>query len=64
MKASREDDARQVRARIAELERDLIAVTPQGRHRRLDVGLELRNAKFRLECLEEGIAGVTRKGAR
>ncbi|BCG83446.1 hypothetical protein MesoLj113b_69880 (plasmid) [Mesorhizobium sp. 113-3-3] len=64
IKALREDDARQVRARIAELERDLIAITSQGRHRRFEAGLELRNAKFRLECLEECIEGVSEKGAR
>nr|WP_245445995.1 hypothetical protein [Mesorhizobium kowhaii] len=35
-----------VRARIAEPERDLIAPTPQGRHRRFEAGHELRNAKL------------------
>ncbi|MER9333084.1 MULTISPECIES: hypothetical protein [unclassified Mesorhizobium] len=54
----RQDDARQVRARIAELERDLIATTPQGRHRRFEAGHELPNAKFRLERLEECIAEI------
>ncbi|MBB6414204.1 hypothetical protein [Mesorhizobium sangaii] len=63
IKALRQDDAQQVRARIAELERDLMATTPQGRHRRFEAGLELRNAKFRLECLEECIAGISEKGA-
>ncbi|CCV03028.1 hypothetical protein MESS2_1000042 [Mesorhizobium metallidurans STM 2683] len=42
IKALRQDEARQVRARIAELERDLIAPTPQGRHRRFEAGHELR----------------------
>ncbi len=64
IKALRQDDARQVRARIAELEHDLMAITPQGRHRRFEAGYELRNAKFRLECLEECIAGISEKGAR
>ncbi|WP_245487635.1 hypothetical protein [Mesorhizobium sp. M4A.F.Ca.ET.022.05.2.1] len=64
IKALRQDDARQVRARIADLEHDLMAITPQGRHRRFEAGYELRNAKFRLECLEECIAGISEKGAR
>lgn len=59
IKALRQDEARQVRARIAELERDLIAPTPQGRHRRLEAGHELRNAKSRLARLEECISGNT-----
>lgn len=31
-----------LRARIAELERDLVAITPQGHHRRFEAGHELR----------------------
>ncbi|AZO42612.1 hypothetical protein EJ076_16705 [Mesorhizobium sp. M7D.F.Ca.US.005.01.1.1] len=58
IKALRQDEARQVRARIAELERDLMATSPQGRHRRHEAGHELRNAKFRLERLEECIAEI------
>ncbi|MET3583561.1 hypothetical protein ABID19_006626 [Mesorhizobium robiniae] len=60
----RQDDARQVRARIAELERDLIATTPQGRHRRFEAGHELRNAKFRLARLEQCIAEIPEKCRR
>lgn len=56
--------ARQVRARIAELERDLIAPTPQGRHRRSEAGHELRNAKFRLARLEECISEIPEKHRR
>ncbi|BCH19616.1 hypothetical protein [Mesorhizobium sp. L-2-11] len=56
IKALRQDEAREVLARIAELERDLIAPTLQGRHRRFEAGHELRNAKFRLARLEECIA--------
>ncbi|MER9274748.1 hypothetical protein [Mesorhizobium sp. M0643] len=61
IKALRQDDAQQVRAHIAELERNLIATTPQGRHRRFEAGNELRIAKFRLERLEECIAGIAEK---
>ncbi|UVK44679.1 hypothetical protein BPNPMPFG_000128 [Mesorhizobium sp. AR07] len=64
IKALRQDEARQVRARIAELERDLMATSPQGRHRRYDAGHELRNAKFHLERLEECIAEIPEKGER
>lgn len=64
IKRLRQDDAREVRARIAELERDLIATTPQRRHRRFDAGNELRIAKFRLERLEECIAGMAEKYGR
>lgn len=62
IKALRQD--RQVRARIAELERDLIAPTPQGRHRRFEAGHELRNAKFRLARLEECISERPEKHRR
>ncbi|RWM44985.1 MAG: hypothetical protein EOR85_30655 [Mesorhizobium sp.] len=63
IKALRQDEARQVRARIAELERDLMATTPMGRHRRFEAGHELCNAKFRLERLEECIAEMPRNVA-
>jgi len=59
IKALREDEARQVRARIAELERNLTAASPsQSRQQRHEAGHELRNAKFRLERLEECIAAM------
>lgn len=59
IKALRQDEARQVRARIAELERRLTAGTPTGgRQQRHEAGHELRNAKFRLERLEECIAAM------
>ncbi|MEO5759251.1 MAG: hypothetical protein ABIQ51_20580 [Mesorhizobium sp.] len=61
IKALRQDEARQVRARIAELERDLMATSPQGRNRRHETGHQLRNAKFRLERLEECIAEIPEK---
>jgi hypothetical protein len=61
IKEIRQDEARQVRARIAELERDLLTNSPQGRHRRFEAGHELRNAKFRLERLEECIAEIAKK---
>jgi hypothetical protein len=64
IKALRQDEARQVRARIAELERDLMATSPLGRHRRYEAGHELRNAKFRLERLEECIAEIPEKTER
>jgi hypothetical protein len=64
IKALRQDEARQVRARIAELERDLMATSSQGRHRRFEAGHELRNAKFRLERLEECIAEIPEKCER
>ncbi|PAQ05388.1 hypothetical protein CIT26_30165 [Mesorhizobium temperatum] len=64
IKALRQEEARQVRARIAELERDLMATTPQGRHRRFEAGHELRNAKFRLERLEESIPEIPEKCGR
>jgi hypothetical protein len=64
LNALRQEEARQVRARIAELERDLMAITPQGRHRRFEAGHELRNAKFRLERLEERIAEIQEKCGR
>ncbi|WP_246675228.1 hypothetical protein [Mesorhizobium sp. B2-3-4] len=54
----RQDEARQVRARIAELERNLTAASAQNRQRRHEAGHELRNAKFRLERLEECIAAM------
>ena len=57
IKALRQDEARQVRARIAELERNLTVASPsRGRQQRQEAGHELRNAKFRLERLEECIA--------
>ena len=59
IKALRQDEARQVRARIAELERNLTAASPSpGRQQRHEAGHELRNAKFRLERLEECIAAM------
>ncbi|TGQ66629.1 MAG: hypothetical protein E5V49_05225 [Mesorhizobium sp.] len=59
IKALRQDEARQVRARIAELESNLTAApSPHGRQKRQDAGHELRNAKFRLERLEECIAAM------
>ncbi|SJM34220.1 conserved hypothetical protein [Mesorhizobium delmotii] len=64
IKALRQDEARQARARVAELERDLIAATPQGRHRRFEAGHELRNAKFRLARLEECISEIPEKYRR
>ncbi|MER8402742.1 hypothetical protein NKI19_26790 [Mesorhizobium sp. M0751] len=64
IKALRQDDARQVRAHIAELERNLIATTPHGRNRRFDAGNELRIAKSRLERLEECIAAIAEKCGR
>ncbi|WP_192356087.1 hypothetical protein [Mesorhizobium mediterraneum] len=64
IKALRQEEARQVRARIAELERDLMATTPQGRHRRFEAGHEVRNAKFRLERLEESIPEIPEKCGR
>ncbi|MBZ9679923.1 hypothetical protein LB524_09515 [Mesorhizobium sp. ESP6-5] len=54
----RQDEARRVRARIAQLERDLTAASAQTRQLRQDAGHELRNAKFRLERLEECIAAM------
>ncbi|WP_246687262.1 hypothetical protein [Mesorhizobium sp. B2-5-9] len=54
----RQDEARRVRARIAQLERDLTAASAQKRQLRQDAGHELRNAKFRLERLEECIAAM------
>ncbi|WP_245437719.1 MULTISPECIES: hypothetical protein [unclassified Mesorhizobium] len=55
----RQDEARQVRARIAELERNLTMAFPaRGRQLQQDAGHELRNAKFRLERLEECIAAM------
>ena len=56
IKALRQDEARQLRARIAELERGLMLGSKHGRHRRHEAGHELRNAKFRLQRLEECIA--------
>ena len=59
IKALRQDEARQVRARIAELERNLTVASPsRGRQQRQEAGHELRNAKFRLERLEECIAAM------
>ncbi|BCH10790.1 hypothetical protein MesoLj131c_50480 [Mesorhizobium sp. 131-3-5] len=59
IKALRQDEARQVRARIAELERTLTVASPaRGRQLQQDAGHELRNAKFRLELLEECIAAM------
>lgn len=53
-----------LRARIAELERDLVAITPQGRHRPFEAGHELCNAKCRLKRLEECIAEIPEKCGR
>jgi predicted nucleic acid-binding Zn-ribbon protein len=64
IKALRQNEAQQVRARIAELERDLMATSPQGRHRRYEAGHELRSAKFRLKRLEECIAEIPEKAER
>ncbi|GLS40636.1 hypothetical protein GCM10010869_62330 [Mesorhizobium tianshanense] len=64
IKALRQDEARQVRARIAELERDLMVTTPMGRQLRFEAGHELRNATFRLERLEECIAEISEKCGR
>jgi len=64
IKALRQDEARQLRARIAELERDLMATSPQGRHKRHEAGHELRNAKFRLQRLEQCISEIPEKCAR
>ncbi|RUX51454.1 hypothetical protein EOA33_06205 [Mesorhizobium sp. M4A.F.Ca.ET.050.02.1.1] len=64
IRALRQDDARQVRARIAELERDLMTTTPLGRHRRFEAGHELRKAKFRLEKLEECIGQIPESSGR
>ncbi|PBB28413.1 hypothetical protein CK228_14705 [Mesorhizobium sp. WSM4312] len=59
IRALRQDEARQVRARIAELERNLTMAFPaRGRQLQQDAGHELRNAKFRLERLEECIAAM------
>ncbi|TPL90455.1 MULTISPECIES: hypothetical protein [unclassified Mesorhizobium] len=58
IKALRQDEARQVRARIAELEQNLTSASAQNRQRRQEAGHELRNAKFRLERLEECIAAM------
>lgn len=56
IKALRQDEAQLVRARITELEQNLTAASAQTRQLRQDAGHELRNAKFRLERLEECIA--------
>lgn len=64
IKALRQDEARQVRARIAELERDLMTTTRLGRHRRFETGHELRSAKFRLEKLEECIGEIPESSGR
>ncbi|TGQ95659.1 hypothetical protein EN851_09135 [Mesorhizobium sp. M8A.F.Ca.ET.208.01.1.1] len=58
IKALRQDEARRVRARIAELEQNLTAASAQARQLRQDAGHELRNAKFRLDRLEECIAAM------
>ncbi|RUW98337.1 hypothetical protein EN794_037585 [Mesorhizobium sp. M00.F.Ca.ET.151.01.1.1] len=58
IKALRQDEARRVRARIAELEQNLTAASAQTRQLRQDAGHELRNAKFRLDRLEECIAAM------
>ncbi|KAA3448289.1 hypothetical protein C7I87_22450 [Mesorhizobium sp. SARCC-RB16n] len=58
IKALRQDEARRVRVRIAELERNLTAASAETRQLRQDAGHELRNAKFRLERLEECIAAT------
>ncbi|WP_246678307.1 MULTISPECIES: hypothetical protein [unclassified Mesorhizobium] len=48
----RQDEARRVRAVIAELERNLTAASAQIQQLRQDAGHELRNSKFRLDRLE------------
>ncbi|OBQ72093.1 hypothetical protein [Mesorhizobium loti] len=59
IKALRQEEARQVRARLAELERNLTAAyPPRSRRQRQETGHELRNAKFRLKRLEECIAAM------
>lgn len=64
IKALRQDEARQLRARIAELERGLMAASKHGRHRRHEAGHELRNTKFRLSRLEECIAEMPGRDGR
>jgi hypothetical protein len=61
IKEIRRDEARRVRARIAELECELMAASSKGRRGRFEAGHELRNAKFRLELLEECIADIGKK---
>ncbi|MEI9411431.1 hypothetical protein [Mesorhizobium salmacidum] len=51
-KGVRQDEARRVRALIAELERNLTAASAQIQQLRPDAGHELRNSKFRLDRLE------------
>ncbi|WP_246679067.1 hypothetical protein [Mesorhizobium sp. B2-5-13] len=51
-KGVRQDEARRVRAVIAELERNLTAASAQIQQLRQDAGHELRNSKFRLDRLE------------
>lgn len=59
IKALRQDEARQVRERIAELERNLTVACPaRGLQQEQEAGHELRNAKSRLERLEECIAAM------
>ncbi|RJT23620.1 hypothetical protein D3227_38635 [Mesorhizobium waimense] len=64
IRALRQDDARQVRARIAELELDLMTTAPLGRHRRFEAGHELRRAKLRLEKLEECMGKLSESSGR
>ncbi|MER8490964.1 hypothetical protein NKI51_20965 [Mesorhizobium australicum] len=54
----REDEARRVRARIAQLEQDLTAASARTRQLRQDAGPELRNAKFRLDRIDECIGAM------
>ncbi|MER8843823.1 MULTISPECIES: hypothetical protein [Mesorhizobium] len=54
----REDQARRERARISQLEQDLTAASARTRQLRQDAGPELRNAKFRLERIDECIAAM------
>ncbi|ESY85560.1 hypothetical protein X739_14895 [Mesorhizobium sp. LNHC220B00] len=58
IKAVREDEARRVRARIAQLEQDLTAASARTRQLRQDAGPELRNAKFRLDRIDECIGAM------
>lgn len=61
IKEIRRDEARRVRARIAELECELMAASSKGRRGRFEAGHELRNAKSRLELLEDCLADMDGK---
>ncbi|TGT35804.1 hypothetical protein EN808_30825 [Mesorhizobium sp. M8A.F.Ca.ET.165.01.1.1] len=64
IRALRQDDARQVRARIAELERDLMTTTPLGRHQRFEAGHELRRAKFAWRSSKKCIGQIPESSGR